>query len=98
MSDDVKQKKDEIDRLVARAKRDSGFKQRVKEDPVGALQEAGFTEDALREVLIDEGYGDLDPEDKKLKPKQKKAVDVARDCWSTCWLSDCPCTRCCITV
>ena len=89
--DDKQQKKDQIRQLVDRAKSDPSFKQQFSSDPVATLEQAGFSEAAIQEILGDEGLG---PDDPRRRGK-KGSFDDARA--ADCWLTDCPCTRCCIT-
>ena len=89
MQDTTKrQQKEKVDQLVARAKSDPAFKQQAKEDPVGTLRQAGLNDEAIGDLLREEGLADLDPEGRK--PKVKDAIQVAREssCWFTCAKSD----------
>jgi hypothetical protein len=95
MPDDAKQQKEKAAEIVARAKSDPSFKQQVQDDPLGVLRQAGLSDEAIGDFLREDGYADLDPNDAKLKPKQKAAADMAaaRDCLFTCIFTECPITR-----
>lgn len=78
-----------IRELAQRAKNDPRFKEQLSADPVATLRQVGLEDAAIREILADDGVTESDPR------VQGKFGDVSAMRW--CVLTDCPCTRCCIT-
>jgi hypothetical protein len=82
-----------LDGLVKRAKEDSKFREKVRQNPVRLLEEAGLPQDAIRDILRDEYRGKVVLEDPRLSAEGKDALlrfpCIWTDCWCTCWCSDC---------
>jgi hypothetical protein len=95
-SRDMAKEKDKLEKVVSRAKKESNFKQQIKKDPLGVLEEAGVSPEAIGDFLREQGYARRagDPE---LTEGEKKAIDTALACWDeccfTCFFTDCPITR-----
>ena len=78
---DPREQKALLDRLVQQAQTDPKFKAELKDDPVRALKKAGLSDEAIAEVLRDEG---VDPASTKLKTKPGKGGEAQKSCWFTC--------------
>ncbi len=89
---DQQEQKAIVDQLVQRAKTDASFRQEVQDDPVRTLQRAGLSDEAITEVLRDEGVDTSGYT--KLKTKLKGDMDAARSCWWTCMTT----SGCAITI
>ena len=94
---DPKKEKDKLEKLLERVDREHGFAQRIREDPVAVLQQAGLSPDAMGDFLREEGFASRDPSEAGLSAAHGKAIDAARLCETCC--SSCMFTReCKLTV
>ena len=92
----LRQQRDKLQGLVNRAKREPSFKQQVQDDPLGVLEQAGLSREAIGDFLREEGYADLDPNSPQLSPRKRNAVEAARwceGCCLTCIFTECAFTR-----
>ena len=94
---EMREEKRKLERIVERAKKESKFKQEIKNDPVAALQGVGVSQEAIGDFLREQGYADLSVDDPSLTPGEKAAMAMAIPCWDTCCLTciftECPITR-----
>lgn len=96
---EVEEQRKKLDRLVKQAKEDAKFRERMKKNPVGVLEEAGLSHRAIGDILREEGYVKFVPDDSRLSPEGKQAMlriipniglpCIWTDCFYTCWCSDC---------
>jgi hypothetical protein len=95
-NDELAQHRARLDHLVSLAREDDTVLERLRRDPVAALGTLGVSKEMMGDVLREEGYGALDPDDPILTAKQRNGVRQARwceGCCLTCIFSECPITR-----
>jgi hypothetical protein len=94
---DPKDEKAKLDKLVERADKDHGFAERIRRNPVAALEEAGLSKDAMGDFLREEGFAGRDPNEAGLSAEHRKAVEAARWC-ETCCISCMFTSECRLTI
>ncbi len=80
--------------FVAQVRSNRALADQIREDPVGAMRDAGLPDDMIVEILQEDGYDQIDLKDPTIKPKKKQAAEMAmaRPCSITCL-----CSTCCLT-